>query len=57
MAMVIPSYKAQVETTSKIKGPIDDLIMQKKDEIIGVQNKITEQLSGTNHNFYRCGMW
>ncbi|KXJ29525.1 PH domain-containing protein [Exaiptasia diaphana] len=45
MAMVIPSYKGQVETTSKMKTPLEDIIMEKKDDIIDAQNKITSQLS------------
>jgi len=46
MAMVIPFYKTQVETTAKMKGPIEDMIMDKKDDIIALQQKITDQLSG-----------
>lgn len=45
-AMVIPSYKGQVEATQKMVGPLDDLIKSKKDDIIATQKKLSEKLSG-----------
>ncbi|XP_031562470.1 PH domain-containing protein DDB_G0267786-like [Actinia tenebrosa] len=44
-AMVIPSYKGQVEATQKMVGPLDDLINSKKDEMVETQKKLTQKLS------------
>ncbi|EDO47211.1 predicted protein [Nematostella vectensis] len=44
-AMVIPSYTALVESTQKMKGPMEESIDSKKDEIVNAQKKITTELA------------
>ena len=46
LAMVIPGYKGVVDSTQTMKTPLEKTINEKKDEIVSVQKKMTEQLSG-----------
>ena len=46
LAMVTPSYKALVESTQSLRGPLEETVDAKKGEIVEVQKKITKELSG-----------
>ena len=46
LALVVPAYKTLVETTDKMKAPLEKTFNEKKDDIVDVQKKIVEQLAG-----------
>ena len=46
LALVVPAYKTLVETTDKMKAPLEKIFNEKKDDIVDVQKKIVEQLAG-----------
>ena len=46
LAMVIPGYKGVVDSTQTMKTPLEKTINEKKEDVVNVQKKITEQLSG-----------
>ena len=46
LAIVVPAYKTLVETTEKMKVPLEKTFNEKKDDIVDAQKKITEQLAG-----------
>ena len=48
LALVVPAYKGLVETTEKMKEPLEKTFNEMKDEIVSVQKKISAQLIGMN---------
>ena len=46
ITLVNPAYKGLVETTEKMKEPVEKMFDEKKDEIAKVQKKITAQIGG-----------
>ena len=54
LAIVVPAYKTLVETTEKMKAPLEKTFNEKKDDIVDAQKKITEQLAGRGMVF-SCG--
>ena len=46
LALVVPAYKGLVETTEKMKEPLETTFNEKKDEIVAVQKKIIVQITG-----------
>jgi hypothetical protein len=57
LALAVPAYKGLVETTEKLKAPMEKTFEEKKDDIYDVQRKITEQLAGTSAVYFDRGKY